>query len=400
MAASRLALEVVGWVALWRVPGGVPPQPWPMPDAPGLLEIWIRWDSQWFLEIARRGYWLRDGLPMPQAFFPLYPLLIRCLAPLSGGRAYIAGLIVANAGFLLGLAAFYSLVARMRGKAVAVRAATYLVLFPAGFYFSALYTEGLFLGLAAGAFYWAARERWALAGLCGMGAALTRNLGVFLFIPLAWEYLAARGLLPRAPGDPFRRLPPLRLLPQAVGARAAWLLLILLGLALYMGYLFQSTGNPLAYVDAEHRWGRAVNYPWVGLRQAVANVIAEPPPKPDRPGRYHNAYRPPYRRLYSALDLAAWSLFAALLIAGWRQRLPYSQLLFLAGGLYFPLAAPALHSMTPLPSTWRYMAVLFPAYVSLAVLGERAGVDRAVLVVFPMLQALFFLLFVTWNWIA
>ncbi len=399
-AVSRLALEVVGWVALWRVPGGVPPQPWPMPEAPGLLEIWIRWDSQWFLEIARRGYWLRNGLPMPQAFFPLYPLSIRYLAPLLGGQFYLAGLAIANAGFLAGLAAFYTLVAERWGRDAAVRAATYLILFPAGFYFSALYTEGLFFGLAVGAYLWAARQRWALAGLCGMGAALTRNLGVFLFIPLAWEYLARRGLLPLAPGEPFRALPPLRRLPGLAGARAAWLLLIPLGLGLYMGYLFKTTGNPLAYVDAEHRWGRAVNYPWAGLRQAVANVIAEPPPKPDRPGRYHNAYRPPYRRLYSALDLAGWALFALLLVSAWRRRLPYSFLIFLAGGLYFPLAAPALHSMTPLPSMWRYMAVLFPGFVSLALLGERPGVDCAVLIAFPMLQALFFLLFATWNWIA
>lgn len=381
--ASRLALEVVGWVAGQRVPGGRPPQPFPDPDAPGFLDMWIRWDSQWFLEIARRGYWEREGLPVPQAFFPLYPLLMRWLAPIFGGEAYLAGLFISNAAFLLGLWAFHRLVAERWGHEAAGRAATYLVLFPTSFYFSALYTEGLFFGFAAAAFYFAFNERWPAAGLAGMGAALTRNGGVFLFVPLAWEYMSRRGFS-------LRR----------IDRRAAWLGLIPAGLGLYMLYLANATGNPFAFVEAEHRWGRAVHAPWVGVARAAANVIQPPPPAPVRPGRYIGAYRPWYRRLYSALDLAAVSLFAVLLAFGWRRRLPGSLLIFMAIGLLLPISAPALESMTPLPSMTRYVAVLFPGFVSLALLAERPWLDRAVLTAFPVLQGLFFLLFTTWNWIA
>ncbi len=284
--------------------------------------MWVRWDSQWFLEIARRGYWLRDGLPLPQAFFPLYPLLIRLLSPLFGGQTYLAGLFVANAGFLLGLAALYRLVAERWGSRVAARAACYLILFPAGFYLSAVYSEGLFFGCAAGAFYFAGRRRWAAAGLCGLAAALTRNLGVFLFFPMLGEWVAAR------------------------------------------------------------------------------NAWEEPPPRPASPGRYHNAYRPPYRRVYSALDLLALGGTAALLAAGWRLGLPRSWLLFGFLGLALPLLAPALRSMTPLPSSWRYVAVLFPAHAALALLAGGGAADRAVRAAFAALQGFFFLLFTTWNWIA
>ncbi len=388
LLASRFALEFIGWVAWWRVPGGTPPQPWPLPAGPLFLTMWVRWDSQWFLEIAQRGYWLRDGLPVPQAFFPLYPLLIRVLTPLCGGRPYLAGLLVANTAFVLGLAAFYRLAAERWGSRVAARAACYTVLFPAGFYLSAVYSEGLFFGLAVGAFFFAARRRWAAAGLCGMGAALTRGEGVLLFPALLWEWASARR--GRGAGTAAR----------AGWVGAAWLCLVPLGLGLYMAYNGLTVGNPLAHVDAEHRWGRALHPPWAGLAQAVRNVWEEPPPRPASPGRYHNAYRPPYRRLYSTLDLLAVAGGAALLLVGRRVGVPGSWLLFGWLGLILPLFAPALRSMTPLPSSWRYLAVLFPLPVSLALALPGRAADGVVRAVFAALQGLFFLLFTTWNWIA
>ncbi len=384
--ASRLALEVVGWVAGLRVPGGRPPQKFGIPDAPAFLDMWIRWDSQWYLAIAERGYWLRpDGLPMPQAFFPLYPLLVRVLSAATGLSLEAAGLLLANAGFLLGLAAFYRLVEAGWGGDAAVRAGAYLVLFPAGFYFSALYTEGLYFAFVAGAFLFASRDRWREAGLCGMGAALTRNGGVLLAAALAVAYLARRGFSPRR----IRR-------------DALWLGLVPAGLVLYMAYLAATTGDPLAYVDAEHRWGRALHPPWVGVAQAVGNIVEPPPPQAGSPHVYHSAYRPPYRRLYSTLDLAAAGLFAFLAVYGVRRRwLPPGEAVFLAASLLTALSAPALQPMTPLPSMWRSVAVLFPGFTVLALLAaERPAVDQVVRVAFPVLQGLFFLLYTTWNWIA
>jgi hypothetical protein len=47
-----------------------------------LLDMWARWDSGWYLDIALNGYALRGPIETTQsnvAFFPLYPLLIRTL---------------------------------------------------------------------------------------------------------------------------------------------------------------------------------------------------------------------------------------------------------------------------------------------------------------------------------
>jgi hypothetical protein len=58
-AASRLALLVVGLLSTSLLPSGVGAQPgnlvWHQ-TAPSPLEIWARWDSEWYLLIAAEGY--------------------------------------------------------------------------------------------------------------------------------------------------------------------------------------------------------------------------------------------------------------------------------------------------------------------------------------------------------
>lgn len=383
--ASRLTLVLVGWVANLRVPGGHPPQPFGLTDAPLIWDMWIRWDSQWFLEIARLGgYWTRQGLPLPQAFFPLYPLLMRFLSPLFGGRTYLAGLAISNLALLAGCVILHQLLAQRWSSRIAARAVAYVILFPTGFFLSALYTEGLFFFAAVAAFYAAARRRWFLAGLMATAAALTRNLGVFLAPALALEYLSQRG---------FRW--------RQVSRDILWLGLVPLGLGLYMYYLYATVGDPLAFLHAEQRWGRHLAYPWQSLALAASYVLQPAPPQPAFPqGVFVSAWRHAYRRLYSALDLTASLTFLALAFYAWRRKVPPGQILFLLAGVVIPLSAPALRSMTPIPSMTRYVAVLFPGFTSLAFLGENPTADRALWVAFPMLQGLFFLLFTTWNWIA
>src|SRR5207253_7773676 len=46
-------------------------------DLHPLVNMWSRWDTGWYLEIAKSGYSYRPGYPSSVAFFPLYPLLIR-----------------------------------------------------------------------------------------------------------------------------------------------------------------------------------------------------------------------------------------------------------------------------------------------------------------------------------
>src|SRR5687768_2469966 len=44
------------------------------------------WDSTWYANVARDGYWYRPGEQSPVAFFPGYPLAIRAVMGLGVNR--------------------------------------------------------------------------------------------------------------------------------------------------------------------------------------------------------------------------------------------------------------------------------------------------------------------------
>ena len=118
-----------------------------------------RWDSVWFLAIADSGY--GDGAR--EAFFPLYPLLVR-LAGVPLGSALIGGALLSTALLGVALVLLHRLVALDHARAVARNAVLVTALFPMSFFFSAVYSESLFLALSIGAVYAARRERWTWAG--------------------------------------------------------------------------------------------------------------------------------------------------------------------------------------------------------------------------------------------
>ena len=60
-----------------------------------VVDVWARWDSDWYLRIAENGYSWPSSTP---AFFPLYPLLVACLGRLLLGHYVLAGVVVSLAG--------------------------------------------------------------------------------------------------------------------------------------------------------------------------------------------------------------------------------------------------------------------------------------------------------------
>ena len=141
-------------------------------------DMWARWDAEWYLYIAEKGY-INEGLPAhyqdaTSGFLPLYPLLIRSLGVFLG-NPILAGLLVSNASLLL----FLWILVRL-GREAGIgpdecqRASWYYLIFPASFFLSAAYAESLFLALTAGAFLMSHQKRWWVAGLLGCLAALCR----------------------------------------------------------------------------------------------------------------------------------------------------------------------------------------------------------------------------------
>ena len=125
------------------------------------------------------------------------------------------------------------------------------------FFFSAVYSESLYLALSVGLFWSARHGRWMWVGVLGALAAATRSAGVLLVLPALVLYLHGPRE-DRAPDMPGMRRYRLR-------RDALWLLLMPLGIAIYMAYLGLSGGNALLPFHAQDVWNRHFAGPFVGV---------------------------------------------------------------------------------------------------------------------------------------
>ena len=326
-----------------------------------LADAWMQWDSEHYQAIAVDGYayyGTDDRRYSNIAFFPLYPLLVRVLLPLTGGDAAVAALLVAHLAMIAASVVLYDLVCHDFGHLAAYRTLLMLLLFPTSFFFVAGYSESLALVLAAASVWAMRRERWWLAGLAGMLLTLARLPGIAIAPVLAVSYLHQRRWRWRAVG------------PDVLAA-----LLPLLGLALFMLYQWWRFETPFAFLLAQERWNNGMMPPWHMPAQIIDDIRHSPDWE------------------MASLRLVVWAMFIGLTILALR-RLPLSYSLT----AMLLLLPPYLANQTG--SLIRHVLIAFPAFVALAVLGGRLWVRwLAISIMLPLLVMLT-LLFVNALWIA
>ncbi len=166
--------------------------------------LFVRWDSVWYLNIAQSGYPLGIAKPFgglfqyytpiadPQwAFFPLYPAAMRALATLIVGfnsvntpSLIVSGIIVSNTAFFVSIYFFYKLTNKLFNstKTALISIAFYSFSIATVFY-SAVYSEALFMALALGSFYYLEEKRYCPAIVLGVLAAFTRSDGFLVAVP-------------------------------------------------------------------------------------------------------------------------------------------------------------------------------------------------------------------------
>jgi hypothetical protein len=343
-----------------------------------------RWDSVWYLAIAGGGY--ADSARA--AFFPLYPLVARIAgAPL--GSALIGGALASTALLGAALVVLHRLVSLDHSRAVARNAVLVTALFPMSFFFSAVYSESLFLALSLGAVYAARLDRWAWAGVLGALAATTRSAGVVLLVPLVLIYLWGTG----PPRLGTRR--PLR--PDVL-----WLGLVPLGLAAFCVLLALEGLDAFAPFQAQDVWFRAFAGPFVGIwdgavaawdgaRQLLSGSRT--------PVFFAPAGGDPFLVARHNIELFAWLVLAAPAIVGALRRLPVAYGAYLVAALALPLSYPV--GPQPLMSLPRFLCVLFPLAIWLALwMTGRAWRERIVVGAFATGLAVYTGIFATWHWVA
>jgi hypothetical protein len=370
---SRLIVWAAGAAAaaLWGLsaraaafdPGEVTRPFGPVGDA--LVAPLARWDSVWYLAIANDGYPPDDV--RRTAFFPLYPLLVRAAGWLVGSPL-VAGALVSLACFALALGFLHRLTELELGEPAAGPAVWALALFPGAVFFSAVYSEALYLALSVGCLYAARTDRWAWAGVAGMLAASTRSAGVLLVVPLALLWWAGRGGRGRL-GD------------------AAWIALVPVGVAGFSVSLALGGGDPLAPVQAQEVWFRHFAGPFVGAWDgAVAawdgtHDLGDPAARTD-------------------VVLFACLLAALPAVVGVVRALPVAYGAYVVCALALPLSYPV--DPQPLMSLPRFLAVLFPLFMWLGLWLAEGGPLRRVAVLGPSAIGLAVVtaVFATWHWVA
>ncbi|HTR72128.1 MAG TPA: hypothetical protein VMG80_00915 [Solirubrobacteraceae bacterium] len=443
-----------------------------------------RWDSAWYLVIAHYGYrpeLSAYGTAPRDAFFPLYPLGLRLLSDL-GLQPVFAGVLFSLAAFALALYFIHRLTAlelgarwrldavpatgaapaanaagtsRVLGGAKAVdgvsvagseaaRLAVFLTAFaPMAFFFSAVYSESLYLALSVGLFWCARQGRWLRVGLLGALAAATRSTGVVLLAPALMLYLygpredaapMSSSAVPRARsararhrsnsnregprgawpsparegiwasrthlrGLAGRLRPRYRLRPDIF-----WLALVPAGLGAYMAYLGLAGGDPLAPFHAQEVWGRHFAGPylavWDGVKAAVAGA------QQLLSAQTAHLYYPvaagsSFIAAGHNLMLLAFLLAAIPLVVLVLRSLPLAYGVYVLLALALPLSYPV--APQPLMSLPRFLLVLFP--LSIAFAGWLAPRPRLrlrvpVLIASALLMAFFSAQFATWHWVA
>lgn len=146
-----------------------------------------RWDSGWYRQIAESGY---QGRAIN--FFPLLPLLISVLLPITNNFAVAASL-VTLAAMIFGLFYFYKFARTELNEEQTWQSVWWLLFFPSAVFFFAPYTESLFFGLLMFVLFHLKKGNLTLAGIGSFLLALTRVTGVLVFILLLFELIKAKG---------------------------------------------------------------------------------------------------------------------------------------------------------------------------------------------------------------
>ena len=391
VVVTRLVVLLVGYLAVVSLgfPEGAPPIRVSENEA---LNLALRWDTGWYLNIAMEGYqWTPDTDGQQNiAFFPGYPLATKGVAELVGARAIFrqpldrpprqamqrfqqrflgAALLVSLLAFAWGLVWLYRL-AREHLDAQATQAALLLLAaYPFAIFFSAAYSESLMLLAVVAAFYQFRHERWFAAAGWGLLAGVTRTNGFLLAGPLG--VIALRQLLARrAAGGGRDEL--VRHALVAVGVAAT----PLVGVAIYSGFIYSLTGDPLAWREAHTAWGRDyTGFPTlvmpiesIATRGIVEYTSAQP---------------------IEALNALA-AILACALVWPITQRLGPEYGLFMLLNVGPPLLFGGFLSMG------RVTSLLFPMFMYLAlVLADRQR--QALVCGFACVQGLAAVLFFTWH---
>jgi hypothetical protein len=340
------------------------------------LDGWVRWDSMWYESLVdSTASWLPPQLS-GASFFPFYSwaawivsLPLRPFLPLPSAF-FIGALALSHAAFLAGLVAVYRMAIVLAGREAAARTMWLMTCFPFSFFFSAVYADALYFCLVAWCFYFAQSRRWRKASACAATAAMTRLLGFAVLPSLLAEYLAQQNW----------RLRSLRREGAAGMILAAAPLIV-------AGYFWMRYGSPLEFIHARQvGWHRATG---------IGPLITD----------FHDYTAGSLWACGNIKDcLRGWDMTRTLLGYWYIALVPMS--LFLTwssarilgvGQCLWVVTSVVMALANGLDGTGRFTAVLFPVFISAAVVIQSRVRVIIVCAFFAPFLLLFMSQFARWR---
>ena len=352
---------------------------------PTKLPSWVwgfgNFDGVHYLRIAQDSY----SAQYSQAFFPLYPLLIKIFTkvnillpkdPNLDTRIFVdptffySGLILSNLMLLIALYFFYKLVILDYKKEIGLKSILLLLSFPTAFYLGSIYTESLFLLLVVGFFYLMRKQNFIAAGVLAGLASATRIFGLLLLpVFLAELYLKVKNKEILLKSEQFTK--------ALIG-----ILLASTGTLLYMLYLRFEFDNPLYFLTSQPLFGaervsnEVILLPQVLFRYIKIFLTVPPTSLP-----FFNAF----------LEFSFTLIPLGLLFASFKK-IRFSYFIFTFGSLLLPTLTGTLSSM-PRHSLMSFLMLPFLVTFS----GRHF---KLVVVLFILLQMILVSLFTRGYWVA
>lgn len=165
-------------------------------NLPLWIERWLSFDGGAYLIIARDGY---GTAALIEAYFPLFPLVYRGFtglltltinSSLKVETWIVSGVILNSLLLIVMLGVTWSFFRSQLSLQSSWRAILALFLFPTAFFYSAIYTETLFMILLFSLFLAYQRKQWWLVIVLGMMLTASRLVGVFAILGLLAQSLA------------------------------------------------------------------------------------------------------------------------------------------------------------------------------------------------------------------
>ncbi len=328
------------------------------------LNSWAQYDSAAYIDIAKNGY-NREYMNGAGNYnwFPFYPLLIKVFSFMGYP---LAAFLISTICLVFAVYFLYLLLKKEFDSNLAFKTIFYMLVFPTTYFFSAMYNESVFLLLIVFCFYFANKKNWLAVGIAGFCASLTRPQGVFIFIPMLYQYLAQKGLFVEWKINRMFRL-------KQIDSGFFYLLLIPLGIICLSSYFYFQFGNPLKFLEIP-LFNRHIALPFSAVFYELSRIASLSTPA----------------LLYMIFDLGIVLLFSVLTALSFKY-LNQKYSLFLLISYLIPLSSNRLEAES------RYFLVLFPAFLLLAMLQKKRRWLQILVSIGIVVSILLLIAFTLWH---